>query len=168
MEMYTTSQDDSKNTSSGLFPKIFLLGIIAGTLDGLAAVFLSANGNATLVFKYISSAVLGAEAFKGGAGVVALGIGFHYFNAMAFTFFYFFIYPRIPLLRKHIAMSSLLYGSFIWCVMNLCVVPMSRISSGPYSINGIVKSWLILVVFVALPVAIGIREIYLSKKTDLI
>ncbi|WP_083252047.1 hypothetical protein [Pedobacter steynii] len=146
--------------------KVIFLGLIAGTLDGLAAIFLSARGNATMVFKYISSAVLGPEAFKGGAATVILGVGFHYFNAMAFTLFYFFIYPRVSLLRKNIVLSSLLYGSFIWIVMNLCVVPLSRINTSHFTISGVLKSWVILVVFIALPLAIGIREIYRNKTTS--
>jgi hypothetical protein len=166
METYTTLQSYSNEKPSGAFLKIFFLGLIAGTLDGLAAIFLSANGNATIVFKYISSAVLGPEAFHGGMGTVVLGIGLHYFNAFAFTIFYFFIYPHLPLLRKNIVFSSLLYGSFVWAVMNLCVVPLTRISTQHYTLNGIVKSWAILVFFVALPIAIGVKEIYRAKKTS--
>lgn len=164
METYTTSQNYSKDKSSGVFLKVFFLGMIAGTLDGLAAIFLSAKGNATIVFKYISSAVLGPEAFNGGTGTVILGIGFHYFNAFAFTIFYFFIYPHLSFLRKSIVVSSLLYGSFIWAVMNLCVVPLTRIGAQHYTVNGIVKSWAILILFVALPVAIGVKDIYSAKK----
>lgn len=164
METYITPQNYSKDKSSGIFFKVFCLGLIAGTLDGLAAIFLSAKGNATIVFKYISSAVLGPEAFHGGAGTVILGISFHYFNAFAFTIFYFFIYPHLTLLRRNIVASSLLYGSFIWMVMNLCVVPLTRIGAQDYTLSGIAKSWAILVFFVALPVSIGVKDIYGTKK----
>lgn len=166
METFITPQNYSKDKSSAVFLKIFCLGLIAGTLDGLAAIFLSAKGNATIIFKYISSAVLGPEAFHGGTGTVVLGIGFHYFNAFAFTIFYLFIYPYLALLRKNMILSILLYGSFIWAVMNLCVVPLTRISAQHYTLNGIVKSWAILVFFVALPVAIGVKEIYGSKRNS--
>ena len=166
METFITPQNYSNDKSSAVFLKVFCLGLISGTLDGLAAIFLSAKGNATIVFKYISSAVLGPEAFHGGTGTVLLGIGFHYFNAFAFTIFYFFIYRHSALLRKNIVVNSLLYGSFIWGVMNLCVVPLTRISAQHFTVNGIVKSWAILVFFMALPIAIGVKEIYSSKRNS--
>ena len=59
---------------------------LVGTLDGCGATinYLVQGGkDATLIFRYIASAVFGIEAYSGGTGMVLMGILFHYINALS-------------------------------------------------------------------------------------
>src|ERR1700679_2504981 len=74
-----------------LLTYVIITGLIAGSLDALAALFILSHGNATSIFKFISSRIYGKEAFAGGDAMVILGIALHYFIAFFVTPFYFFI-----------------------------------------------------------------------------
>lgn len=127
---------------------------IAGTLDILAAIFILAGGNAAGVFRYIAHAALGEAAYRGGVMMVMLGIVFHYFIAFCFTFCYFLVARFFPFLRKHVIISGLLYGIFIWAFMHFLVLPLTHNPPAPFSFAGDWKSIVILMLAVGLPVAL--------------
>lgn len=128
---------------------LLLTGLLAGALDGAAATLLflaRGNKNPALLFRYIASAVYGDAAFKGGARMVVLGLLFHMTIAMAWVAFYFAVAGRFPL-------HPLVYGTLVWVVMNLVVLPLSRAKPRPFSLFFAVVNWLILVVTIGLPSA---------------
>jgi len=140
-------------------------GFVAGTLDGLAAVFILSKGNFTGVFQYVASGAFGKTAFGGGAVMTAAGVGFHYFNAFAFTLFYFAALPYLSFLRKQVLLSAILYGAFVWCVMNLLVVPLSKITMAPFDLRGASLNMVILVVCIGLPISYFANNFYASKNS---
>ncbi len=144
---------------------ILKTGLIAGTMDGLAAVVILAKMNFTGVFQYVASGVFGKASFEGGAATTIAGVGFHYFNAFAFTVFYFVIYPRLAFLQKQMFVSALVYGIFVWCVMNLIVVPMSNVAMAPFNWGRAFLNMAILIVCIGLPIAYFVKNYYASKKS---
>ena len=132
---------------------ILITSLIAGTLDGLAAIFILAKGEAALVFKYIASAIYGNAAFAGGAGMVYTGVFFHYLIAACFTILFFIMYGFIPLVRKSLYLVTILYGVFIWVVMNLLVLPITQVRN-IITLEGALKNILILIVCVTLPIVL--------------
>jgi hypothetical protein len=145
-------------SKSSFIISIIISSLIAGTLDALAAIFILAHGHAEAVFRYIASAVFGSEAFIGGAGMIWAGVAVHYLIAAAFTVFFFVAYTYVPLLRKNTLLVTLIYGAFIWAVMNLLVLPLTQVSFTITLISAI-KNILILCVCIALP-AVVIRHRY--------
>lgn len=143
---------------------IIKTGLIAGTLDGLAAVFILAKGNFTGVFQYVASGAFGKTAFGGGAAMTAAGVGFHYFNAFAFTIFYFLILPHVSFLRKQVLISAVVYGLFAWTVMNRIVVPLSNITMGAFNWSSALLNATILIVCIGLPISYFANKYYTSKK----
>ena len=77
----------------GLSKNILLAGLLAGTLDILAAIIILAKGNAIGTFKFIASGAFGEAAFSGGTDMVAYGVIFHYLFATGFATGYFLAYP---------------------------------------------------------------------------
>jgi hypothetical protein len=125
-------------TSSGLqpykspIPTILLAGFVAGTLDASAAMIQyminSHGGNPLKVWRFVASGALGQEAATKDLITMAIaGLLFHFIIAFCFTLFFFFIYPKIKFLRKNLVVTGLVYGIFVWLVMNLIVVPLSNI-----------------------------------------
>lgn len=139
-------------------------GFIAGTMDGLAAVFILAKGNFTGVFQYVASGAFGKAAFEGGTTMTAAGVGFHYFNAFAFTIFYFLVLPYLPFSRKQVLINAILYGAFVWCVMNLIVVPMSNVTMGPFNWGRASLNMVILMICIGLPISYFAKTYYDSKN----
>ena len=140
---------------------ILKAGLITGTLDGLSASIqyvIVTGKNPILVFQYISSAVFGQDAFSSAGAYGPLGILFHYIIATGWSALFIIAYPRLPLLRGNVAVTAVIYGVFVWCMMNLVIVPMTRIPSRPFNLTSAAIAAGILIVAIGLPLAV------LSKK----
>jgi len=149
-----------------LLTAILLTGLLAGTLDATAATvnfWIHGGTGPGKIWRYVASAALGPSARTGGTDMVLLGLLFHYIVAFCFTIFYFVVYPKIPALSKSVVVSGLLYGVFAWLVMNLAVVPLSRIGKFPSTLESVITNMLILMVMIGLPVAWMARRYYGQK-----
>lgn len=149
----------------GFFNIILRAGLLAGTLDILAAILILAKGNAVGTLKFIASGVFGKAAFSGGNEMVASGAVFHYFIATSFAAGYFWAYPRLPFLQKNKWVSGVLYGAFVWAVMNLLVVPASNAPQSPFAWDSALKNAAILMVCIGLPVAWLADKFYTSRSS---
>lgn len=151
-------------TRPGIFRNILRAGLLAGTMDILAAIFILAKGKAAATLKFIASGVFGKAAFSGSAGMVVAGAVFHYFIATSFATGYFLAYPRLSFLRKNKWLSGVLYGVFVWSVMNLLVVPLSNAPRGPLTLESALKNMAILIVCIGLPIAWLAERFYNEDK----
>lgn len=146
------------------FNIILRAGLLAGTLDILAAILILAKGNAVGTLKFIASGVFGKAAFSGGYDMVALGAVFHYLIATGFAAGYFLAWPRLTFLQKNKWASGVLYGVFVWAVMNLLVVPLSHAPQSPFAWDSALKNMAILVVCIGLPIAWLADKFFSSKE----
>lgn len=144
-----------KNANQNIFSfgNLLSIGLVAGTLDGLAAVIFLAKMNFVRVFQYIASAILGKAAYAGGAKTVLLGLILHYFIAFSFTFFFALLTTWISALRKNVLISGVIYGIFVWTVMNLLVVPLTKIPPTPFHVEKALINAIILIFCIGLPVS---------------
>ncbi len=144
----------------GLWKAMLLTGLLAGCLDGAAALLLFIARGAKkplLLFRYIASAVFGNKAFTGGAKMIALGILFHLLIAITFVVFYFLLFPHIKWLELYPFAGGTLYGLLIWLMMNRVVVPLSHAEPRPFS-------WTMALINMAILIlAIGIPAAYLAR-----
>jgi uncharacterized membrane protein YagU involved in acid resistance len=135
---------------------IFFAALLVGFLDALAAVidyFISSGGrNPVIVFNYIASAVFGRDkAFAGGMLMPLVGLLFHLIIAGLFTIFFFAVYPCCPRIQTWLMATG--YGIFIWVVMNLIVVPLSRARHHLVLNWSMVESILILIFVIGWPLS---------------
>ena len=143
---------------------ILTTGFLAGVLDGLSAVVnhLIQGGRAPQrIFKYIASGVLGPSALAGGTMMVVTGVCFHMAIAMMWTIIFFLVAQRLAVLRRHAVAVAVGYGLFVWCVMNLVVLPLSRVPQ-PKSFNPTqaIIGALTLVAFIGFPISLGARRYF--------
>jgi len=120
--------------SSNFLKAFFLTGLLAGSLDAIAAMtqFMIKNngGDPLKVWRYVASGVLGQEVMTKNIWLIAgLGLLFHFCIAFTFTLFFYLIFPKIKFLSKNLIITGLGYGIFVWLVMNLLIVPLSNVSS---------------------------------------
>lgn len=144
---------------------VFITGLVAGTLDGLAAVLmysLRTGENPMNVFRFIASGVFGTEALAGGIPMAFAGIAFHYGIALGWTFLFFLLADRFICLTKNWIISGVVYGIFVWLIMNLIVIPISFVpkTSGPSQWLAIIKATLVLIVCIGLPIAYSARRFF--------
>jgi hypothetical protein len=149
---------------------ILITGLIAGILDGSAASInaLIRGRSPERVFRFIASGVFGTDSNKPGWLMPALGVLFHFFIAYTFTVFFFLIFPKIKWLNKNFVVTGLLYGIFVWLIMNLIVVPLSitgkiRFTNPTQTIIGV----LFLMFFIGLPIAYFTKRFYNNRSVEL-
>ena len=151
------------NSKPGLVKNILFAWLLAGTLDILAAFawFILAGGkDPSRVLVFIASGYFGKAAFAGGEEMIIAGLIFHYLVAFCFTVLFFFLYPSSVWFRKNILVTAILFGGFTWLVMNLLVIPFSKISSASFHLASVCIGISILIFLFAFPMLIIIRKYY--------
>jgi hypothetical protein len=130
--------------------------LIAGILDAGAALgFFLARGNRKpgLLFQYIASAVYGPAAFQGGSRMAVIGLFFHFCVALCWVGLYFAVWPRIAGWGAGVFVDAVVYGVFVWCMMNLVVVPLSKATPRPLTFAFVLINMVILILTIGLPCA---------------
>lgn len=144
---------EKSNQTIFSFKQVLLIALIAGTLDGLAAIIFLGKMNFTGVFQYIASAVLGAEAFAGGIKTALIGLAFHYFIAFCFTLIFAIASTKTPALRKNIIVSGIIYGIVVWTIMTFLIVPLTKIPAAPFHYERAILNAVILIFCIGLPIS---------------
>ncbi|WP_375436145.1 hypothetical protein [uncultured Hymenobacter sp.] len=137
--------------------------LVAGTLDiatALTKYFLTTGRSPLNVLRYVASGVWGPQALTGGLAMAAGGLVLHYTIAFLFTGFLFWLYPKGRLHAFHPLLVGVLYGSFVWLVMNLVAVPASQVAAAPFRLGHAAGELLVIVVCVGLPIAFGAHRFY--------
>ncbi|WP_207514532.1 hypothetical protein [Longitalea luteola] len=151
-----------------LLKTILWVGLLAGSLDILAAclqAYLVRGTSPAIVLQFIASAAFGKPAFFGGWQMALAGLLFHFIIAYSFTALYFLIYPFIWGLVKHIAIAAIVYGIFIFVVMNLVVLPMTKLPPIPFKWDKAAMAAGILILAIGLPVTFFARRYYRQGET---
>ena len=107
--------------------------LVVGTLDALDAILffgLRSGAQPIRIFQGIASGLLGPAARQGGLPAAAMGVALHYFIAFGIVATYVLVSRRVTLLTRHPVVCGMLYGLVVYGVMNLVVIPLSKIG-GP-------------------------------------
>ncbi|MDQ6902243.1 MAG: hypothetical protein M3139_04410 [Bacteroidota bacterium] len=158
----------NNNGSNSIFNRILLTGFIAGTLDAAAAIisFYVATGKSpVLIFIYIASAVFGKAAYSATQLIAIVGLLFHYLTAIIFSAFYFFIFPKLKFLHLNKIVAAIIYGIFVWLVMNLMVLPLSKVPPLHFHLANVLLAVGILIVCIGMPVSFIAFSFYKNQNT---
>jgi hypothetical protein len=149
---------------------ILITGLIAGSLDICMAIIVYSlimqRASGTQILQGIAAGVFGKAASSGGFAMAATGLFLQYVIALGFATGFFLVYPSLPILKKYPVVCGLLYGVFVWVVMNLLVVPLSNAYHGSFTLKGVFISMSILMVCIGLPISLPARKYY-SRRTGL-
>lgn len=143
---------------------IIMTGLLAGTLDGGAALVnysLAGGTDFTRVFLYIASGAFGKDAVLADPGLWWWGAVFHYMIALGWTTLFFILYPSFKALSGNFFGVGAAYGVAVWLVMNRVVVPLSRVPPGAsFSVKHALIGAGILVVCIGIPISFFARRFY--------
>jgi hypothetical protein len=141
-----------------LAERIIKAGLLVGTLDILAAfihVYIKTGSpHIPDILKFIASGVFGKTVSSHGAGMVLAGLGFHYLIALVWTFFFFWLYSRVKAAKRNKIWTGIIFGIFVWAVMNLIVLPLSHVPQRAFDIRNAVINILILIVCIGIPLSL--------------
>jgi uncharacterized membrane protein YagU involved in acid resistance len=147
---------------------ILSAGLVAGSFDLLTAILVYSvameRTTDRKLLQGIGKAAFGANTFQDETNLALSGVAVHFFIAFSFTLFYFFIFPRIPFLRRQKILSGLIYGAFAWCVMNLAVLPLFHIANIPHKWDSIARGAVILMFCIGLPISLIVSRYYTTNK----
>jgi hypothetical protein len=152
----------SATDRGSLLRAIGYAGLAVGVLDsvdGVAYFGLTTGANPIQVLQYIASGALGEKAFSGGLATAALGAGFHFFLAYAFTAVIVTALQSSRAIREHATAAGLAWGAFVWALMNLVVLPMSAVAAAPLTLIAIVHGVVGHAIFVGLAASIVGRRV---------
>ena len=135
--------------------------LVVGTLDALDAIVffgLRSGARPIRIFQGIAVGLIGPAARQGGLKTAALGVFLHYFIAFGIVVTYFLVSRRVRLLTRRPVICGLAYGLVVYAVMNLVVLPLSKVGgpsmpAAPVLANGL----LIHMLGVGLPSALFAR-----------
>jgi len=137
--------------------KILQAGLIVGTLDILSAFIYyyikTGKTNFLVIFKFIASGIFGKEAGAGGTAMILAGFILHYAIAFSFTIFFFWLYPKVKVMSRNRIVTAIVFGLFVWTLMNLVVVPLSNTVHRPFKIEGAIINMCILIICIGLPLS---------------
>jgi hypothetical protein len=144
------------NNRSSIVRAVVVGGAVAGVLDAIDAVvaFKAVLGFDPIpIYQFVASGILGPRAFDGGVCTALFGLAIHFLIAFAAAFAFVLASTRTPYLARAYGIWGPLFGLVVWAVMNLVVIPLSRIPSSPFSLplflNGVIGHALL----VGLPIA---------------
>lgn len=142
---------------------ILYSGFLSGTLDILAAIIIYAvilhQTTAVKILQSIASGIFKQEAYTNGSQMAFYGLLLHYFIALVFAYLYFKIYPYFPILRKSFLLSGLIYGLFVWIVMNLIVLPIVFPKLPPKQFDFPLLLSILILIF-----CVGLSITYITQK----
>ncbi|SFO52295.1 hypothetical protein SAMN05428949_5559 [Chitinophaga sp. YR627] len=140
---------------------IIITGLIAGSLDFLAAILLFVSRSKqkpAILLRYITSAALGPRAFSGGTQMALLGLCFHYLIALCWTALYFIVFPKLFPCDTMVLTNAVIYGLFVWVIMNLVILPLSKAEPRPFSALFALVNIAILIIAIGLPCAYAAKH----------
>jgi len=149
--------------SSSAFLAIFWGGLACGVFDITQACIAWGIQNhlpPMRIFQSVASGLLGRDAFQGGAKTAALGLALHFLIAFIWAVIYYVASRQIAFLTEKPVIAGLLYGEFVWVMMNCVVLPLSALHRWPprFDAASIITGPIGHTVLVGLPIALAVRR----------
>lgn len=128
---------------------------VVGAIDFLyATIFVVLKGRPWYrPWQAVASAVLGADSFQGGYPTAVLGIVLHFTVAACIVGVYLMASRWWPVLKRNTLPWGIAYGVAAFFVMNLVVIPLTRIGPQPLVWSAFAVGGLIIHAFLLGPAA---------------
>jgi hypothetical protein len=152
---------ENKTEHGGRGRAILAGGLAVAVLDALDAVVaykLAFGMTPVAIYQFVASGLLGQSAYTGGAATALIGLAIHLLIAFSAATVFVLASERLPQLRRDAVAWGLAFGVGVFAVMNLAVIPLSRIPAStpplPLILNGVIGHALL----VGLPIALAARR----------
>ncbi|MEZ5330580.1 MAG: hypothetical protein R2991_00705 [Thermoanaerobaculia bacterium] len=133
-------------------------GVTAGAMD-ITAAMLAYDAKPLRILQSISSGLLGRAAYEGGIPTGVLGLLLQFVIATGAAAVFYLAARVLPVLGRRAVPCGLAYGVLVYFVMRYGVLPLSRVTLGPFSWELLIKGVLIHAFCVGLPIALVTRRL---------
>jgi hypothetical protein len=167
----STIASTSLDIRNSLLRSSMIGGLIIGTLHLIIQDWLVFD----LIYKspffstlqFIASGAMGNAAFEGGLATALLGVVLEFLMTIIIAGVFILGADRIPLLRRHVIVGSLLYGFGVFIVMTFIVLPLSAAPPLPAPtmfqiIEGIIEH----ILLIGLPLGILMQDPLGLSRTE--
>lgn len=147
---------------------IFQAGLLAGTIDILSAFlyyYVKSGKNPLNVLNYVSKVALGPNAFTSTGLQQVSGLLVHFAIAFGWTILFFILYTRIKWLQVNKFVTAIVFGSFVWAMMNVVMLPQWNNKAFEFKGETTIVNWLILIVAIGMPLSF-IASRYYHQRND--
>lgn len=135
-----------------------LAAAVLDAADALVAYKLAFGMSPLAIYQFVASGLLGKAAYAAGVPSALLGLAVHFLVAFTAAAVFVTASERLPQLRRDAVGWGLAFGVGVFLVMNLAVIPLSRIGASmpslPLVLNGVISHALL----VGLPIALAARR----------
>jgi hypothetical protein len=142
---------------------VLTTGLIAGTLDIIAAcisAYIQRGMTPDKLLQFVASGLFGADAFTGGVTMAIVGLLMHFMIAISWTLLFYLLYPRLSILRKNKILVGIIYGAFVWVMMNRVILPFTAIPKSPFNPVSALIGMVILMLMIGMPNAFRAGKYY--------
>ena len=143
-----------------LFTWILITGTFTGTIDILFAFMMNYHVPAATILKFIASGLFGITAFGPGTEMIYCGLFLHFFFAFFWTIVLFLFHTKLLNILKFKLVLMLITGLVIWAVMNLIVIPLSKIPAQQFHFINIIEDVAALILAYGLPITLIANKFY--------
>lgn len=164
--LMTTSPELNSKTPGFNVSTVIKTGLLAGTLDICLAFLYSYINSKTpplKILQYISKVAFGKTTFTDPAVLSITGLLVHFAIAMAWTVLFFILYRLLKPLRQYRIITAVVYGIFVWTMMNVVILPLWNDRPFEFKVDSAVINCLILVVAIGIPLSFSAYRHYLKK-----
>jgi len=151
------------------FKAVLLTGLFVGTTDLVSAYltqFINSGKFPDKMLNAIAGYAIGFKAaFPANNWIALLGLFFHYFIAMSFTLFFFWIFPRIKFLHFNKYLIGMLYAVFVNLVFNQVILPLFPPPRWPFSVAKSYIDWVVFGIIFGIPIAYNAYKYYKVEPT---
>lgn len=162
----TNTNNTNSEAGGGAVTIIIRAGLLAGTLDILSAFtyyYIKTQKNPLKVLTYISKVAFGEATFTGPGLQQASGLLVHFAIAFGWTILFFILYPRLRFLQLNKFITAVVYGIFVWAMMNVVILPLWNHKPFVFNPESSPINASILIVAIGLPLSYIAHRHY-SKK----
>ena len=155
------------NQLSHAFRPVLLATLIAGVLDISSAFVLWAMRNVSPVrgLQGIATGYFGQHSYDLGLTSAILGLATHFLIVFVASVLFYIASRRLRFLTEHPIVIGLIYGVAIYVFMTCVVLPLASIHPR-HTVLEVLRSMIIVMVLVGLPIALIVRRYSHSSGVD--
>lgn len=135
-----------------------LAAAVLDAADALVAYKLAFGMTPLAIYQFVASGLLGQSAYAGGAATGLLGLAVHFLVAFVAAAVFVLASERLPQLRRDAVGWGLAFGVGVFGVMNVVVIPLSRIGASVPSLALVLNGVIGHALLVGLPIALAARR----------
>jgi hypothetical protein len=163
----TSSTGSNSKTTGSIALIILKAGLLAGSLDICFAFlysYINRGSSPATVLQYISKVALGKTTITSPAMSALAGLLVHFTIAFVWTILFFSLYSRLKLMKLQWAVTGIVYGLFVWAMMNMVILPLWNQSSFVFKPESAVNA-VILILAIGIPLSFIAHGYYTKKNT---